>query len=294
MAIWLRRPRMAEIRRRAPSGGARLGFADDVVPQEWFGELVSIDAAYMALDKDRDAVLAAAHREADRVVAEAAARAEEMIASARSEREAAVERGYRDGYDRAFANWMDHLADVSDAQTRLQLRMRERLADIIASAVEQIVRAESREALFERALASVERIVDGTTYLRVAVHMDDLDRAKATFGTLAERWRELGRPIPLTVVADKRLTPGSCVCESDFGAIDASLDTQLRAMRGAVARALRRSIEKARMSDAEATRAGEPTDVMPDQDAAREDAARGRQKAERSVTEADASGGAAA
>ena len=43
------------------------------------------------------------------------------------------------------------------------------------------------------------------------------------------------------MVADKRLEPGSCLCESDFGAIDASLATQMRAMRLAVSRALKQS-----------------------------------------------------
>ena len=63
--------------------------------------------------------------------------------------------------------------------------------------------------------------------------------------SLAARWRDLGQPIPLSVMADKRLEPGSCVCESDFGTVDASLDTQLRAMRSAVSRALKRSVEEA-------------------------------------------------
>jgi type III secretion protein L len=45
-------------------------------------------------------------------------------------------------------------------------------------------------------------------------------------------------------VADKRLEAGSCICESDFGSIDASLTTQLRAMRSAVARALKHSLRE--------------------------------------------------
>jgi len=48
----------------------------------------------------------------------------------------------------------------------------------------------------------------------------------------------------LSVVADKRLPPGSCLCESDFGAVDASLATQLRAMRSAVSRALKQSVNE--------------------------------------------------
>ncbi|WP_423761010.1 type III secretion system stator protein SctL [Burkholderia sp. NLJ2] len=249
-----------------PSSCARLGFCGDVVPREHFGALMSIESAYAALDEDRDAVLAAAREEAAGVVAEAAARTEEMIAAARSEYDAAAERGYRDGYDQAFGKWLDRLADVADVQNQLQLRMRERLADIVASAVEQIVRAESRETLFERAFASVERIVDGATYLRVVVHENDFEQATAIFATFEARWREFGRPIAMSVVADKRLAPGSCLCESDFGAVDASLDTQLRAMRGAVARALKRSMEEARADDVDTMHGDGSIDTTPDRD----------------------------
>ncbi|MGU7843987.1 type III secretion system stator protein SctL [Burkholderia sp. AW33-5] len=289
MGIWLRRPRVAEIAQVPPDASARLGFSDDVVPRECFGELMSIESAYAALDEDRDAVLAAARQEAEGVIADAVARTQELIAAARSEYDAAAERGYRDGYDQAFGKWLDRLAEVADIQNQLQLRMRERLADIVASAVEQIVRAESRETLFERALASVERIVDGATYLRVLVHADDLDHAKEIFGTLEERWREFGRPIPMSVEADKRLAPGSCICESDFGTIDASLDTQLRAMRGAVARALKRSMEVAGADDVDTTRSDGSIDAAADRNEGRD-----RQEAEQDATEAevDASRGA--
>ncbi|NTY37481.1 type III secretion system stator protein SctL [Burkholderia diffusa] len=287
MGIWLRRPQVTEIGQLKPSSCARLGFCGDVVPREHFGVLMSIESAYAALDEDRDALLAAARREAESVVEGAAVRAEEMIAAARSEYDAAAERGYREGYDQAFGKWLDRLADVAEVQNQLQLRMRERLADIVASAVEQIVRAESREALFERALASVERIVDGATYLRVAVHENDFEQATAIFATFEKRWREFGRPIPMSVVADKRLAPGSCICESDFGTIDASLDTQLRAVRGAVARALKRSMEEARGGSVDTMRGDGSIDTTPDRDGGYE-----RQETKQSEGETDASHGA--
>lgn len=245
MAIWLSRPRDAHHQPDDVTLRARLGAAGDVLPRELFGSLVSLDDAYAALADDRAALIEAARNEALGIVEAGHAEAEAILAAARRERDEAARQGYRDGYDRALGDWMDRLADVANAQNQLQVRMRERLADIVASAVEQIVRTENREALFERALASVERIVDGATYLRVAVHPDDLDSAKDTFDRLATRWRELGRPIPMSVVGDKRLAPGSCVCESDFGAVDASLDTQLRAMHGAVSRALKRTLVEA-------------------------------------------------
>jgi type III secretion protein L len=119
--------------------------------------------------------------------------------------------------------------------------MRERIASIVTVAVEQIVQVQQADQLFERALSAVDRIVEGATWLRVAVSPVDYDKACVAFERLSARWRDLGRPFPLSVVADKRLAPGSCLCESDFGAIDASLATQMRAMRLAVSRALKQS-----------------------------------------------------
>ncbi|RAS39228.1 type III secretion system stator protein SctL [Paraburkholderia bryophila] len=245
MAIWLKHARSAFGDNDAGQWVARVGASADVIPRATFGELVSIDAAYAALAVEREALLAEARDEAARIVDAGHAQAAEIAAQAQRNYDTASEQGYRDGCDRALADWMQRLADVADAQSQLQIRMRERLAQIVASAVEQIVRVERHEALFERALATVDRIVEGATYLRVAVHPDDYTEAKATFDRLASRWRDLGQPIPLSVIADKRLEPGSCVCESDFGTVDASLDTQLRAMRSAVSRALKRSVEVA-------------------------------------------------
>jgi type III secretion protein L len=245
MAIWLKRASSALGDFDEHQLIARVGAASDVLQRETFGELVAIDAAYVALAAERDAVIAAACDEAARIVDSGSAEAKEIVDAAQREYATASELGYRDGFDRALAEWTERLANSADAQNRLQISMRERLANIVTLAVEQIVRVERHDALFERALATVDRIVDGATYLRVLVHPDDHDEAKEAFERLAARWRDLGRPIPLSVVPDKRLGPGSCVCETDFGTVDAGLETQLRAMRGAVSRALGHSIEEA-------------------------------------------------
>jgi type III secretion protein L len=57
------------------------------------------------------------------------------------------------------------------------------------------------------------------------------------FEQAAARWHERGRPVPVTIVADRALARGSCLCETDIGSIDASLTVQLDALRMAVRRA---------------------------------------------------------
>jgi type III secretion protein L len=255
MVIWLRSDR-----EMPDAAGARVGAHSDVIPRATFGALLEIDEAYAQLAADCATALAQARDEAAAIVDAARLDAQEILAAARREYDAAAEHGYRDGEQQALADWVERLADAGAEQRRTQVRMRERLAEIVTVAVEQIVNVQESDLLFERALTTVDRIVEGATYLRVAVSPGDYDKACVAFERLSARWRELGRPFPLSVVADKRLEAGSCICESDFGAIDASLATQLRAMRSAVARALKQSASEARDDPEAAELDDEPAD----------------------------------
>lgn len=239
MVIWLRSDRTVLEPHASP-----VGIHGDVISRDAFGALMQIDEAYAQLAADREAILAEAGLEAEAIVAAARAQAQDILEEARREYETAAEHGYRDGERRAVSEWMERLALSHADERRLQAKMRERLAQIVTVAVEQIVNVQESRSLFEKALSAVDRIVEGATYLRVNVSPADYEVANSAFERLAARWRELGRPFPLSVVADKRLPPGSCLCESDFGAVDASLATQLRAMRSAVSRALKRSVNE--------------------------------------------------
>ncbi|MGS0891226.1 type III secretion system stator protein SctL [Burkholderia stagnalis] len=255
MVIWLNSRRLIAGGDDPDAPDVRFGVHGDVVRRETLGHLLSIADAYAQLDADRARLLEQAHAEAAAIIAAGEAQAEALLDAAGETYETAARRGYREGSNRALTEWMERLADATDAQNRLQIRMRERLADIIASAVESIVHSMDREALFARALSTVDRIIDNATYLRVAVNPQDYEAARAAFDQLAAKWRDLGRPIPVSITADRQLEPGACVCETDFGSVDASLKTQLRAMRSAVSRALKRSIY---LDQAEADNAREP------------------------------------
>lgn len=239
MVIWLRSDRTA-----LEPDASRVGVHGDVISRDAFGALMQIDEAYAQLAADREAILAEAGLEAGGILAAAREESQVIVAEARREYETAAEQGYRDGERRAVSEWMERLALSYADERRLQAKMRERLAQIVTVAVEQIVSVQESRSLFEKALSAVDRIVEGATYLRVSVSPADYEVANNAFERLAARWRELGRPFPLSVVADKRLPPGSCLCESDFGAVDASLATQLRAMRSAVSRALKQSVNE--------------------------------------------------
>jgi type III secretion protein L len=242
MVIWLSEPREAS----SAAQEMRFGVHGDIVARETFGALVDLDAAYARAADDAQAQLEAAREEAARLVEAGRAEAQALLDDARNEYDQAARRGFDEGMAQGIAQWLEDIARDGEEARTAQARMRSRMAEIVAMAVEQIVRSEGNGALFERALVAVDGIVEGSTYLRVAVHPDDLDDARAAFDAFARRWRDLGRPLPLTVTADTRLAPGSCLCESDLGFIDASVTTQLRTMRAAISRALKASVSAVR------------------------------------------------
>ncbi|WXK38294.1 type III secretion system stator protein SctL (plasmid) [Mycetohabitans rhizoxinica] len=237
MAIWLRSPYCLP-----ETLAARVGADSDIIPAQEFGALMTIEQAYAQLEADRRAAIERAEKEAAALISAARDAAQQILDDAKREYEIAAERGYQEGEQRALSEWMERLADLANGERRMQVRMRERLAQIVTVGVEQIVQVQHSDALFERALEVVDRIVEGAAYVRVVVSEVDHDKACVAFERLAARWREMGRPFPLTVVADRQLPAGSCICESDFGSIDASLATQLRAMRTAITRTLKRSL----------------------------------------------------
>lgn len=88
-------------------------------------------------------------------------------------------------------------------------------------------------------MRSVQSLSRSATALTLKVHPDDA--AAAAEGVRAvEALQTAG--LSVDVVADPALPVGSCVFESDLGVVDASLETQLTALRQAMSRAVHRAV----------------------------------------------------
>jgi type III secretion protein L len=238
MIIWLRQHAAEPL-----ECGARLGVGveGEVVRREALARLVELDQGYLALQQQHREVLASAHDEAAALLARAADDARGLRDAAQREFDGAATRGFEAGRHDALAEWYGHTARILAQRHAMQTSLSTRIAELVVAAVEKIVVAESPAALFARAAQALERIVDGGSYLRVRVHPDQREEAVLAFERVAAHWHELGQRVPLTVSADRTLALGACLCETDIGSIDASLEVQLDAIRTAVARAAQRA-----------------------------------------------------
>lgn len=238
MVIWLRTPRLALPKAARSDEAVSVGVDGGVIRREDLGMILSLDEGYQRMRADRDELLAAARERAVAIIAAAQREADRLRADAQRENEEAARLGYEEGIKQATEEWFARSAQVAAERKSLQASLRERMAEVVVAAVEQITRHEDRSVLFARAVNAVERLVDGGDYLKVRVHPDDYPTAQREFTLASAGWNKGGRLVLLSVTSDRALKPGSCICESDLGMIDASLEVQLNAVRAAVMRAV--------------------------------------------------------
>ncbi len=222
MVIWLRNPSV-----EGAAGENGIGVAGDVVRGAHLASIVDIEAGFDEMRRRCDDALDAARAEAQTIVAAAA----EEYAKAGA-------RGYEDGLRQGLTDWHAYSAQTSTGISALQTGLRERIAGLVVMAVEQIVATSGPAALFAQALATVDRIVADGSLVKVYVHPDDLAAASAGFAQAVDLWREGGRAVRLQVTGEASLAPGSCICETDIGAVNASLSLHMEAIRAAVVRAV--------------------------------------------------------
>jgi type III secretion protein L len=234
-------------------GGACLLAERGIVRAHEFGTVLALDgilghareeARAMGLLAEQDArhIVDMARQEAAAVLAEARAEAAALCEAATQKAGEEAARGYADGCQDAVTQWHERFADLQASHAAALAGMEERLAGIVALAVERIVRAEPREALFLRALQGVRDALREAGTARLRVHPQDADAALAAIsaegGVQAEG-------LQVQVEPDATLAPGACVLESSIGRLDASLDVQLAGVRSALARATRMALADA-------------------------------------------------
>jgi type III secretion protein L len=233
MAIWFRH------------GSSTVGVEDGIIRAADFAAFISLQLAADAVQADRLAMLSQAQTQADSCINDAHLEAEAMLNEAQQESEllvaqaqeqynTAYDEGHAKGREDATTEWMeDVLTNAHNNQRALQ-RQRERLSGIVSLAVEAMVEEQDKQAIFRRALRIVSKLIRDVPMLTLRVHLDDKEAAEKAINDMAD---QLQLKMPIEVVADTSSAEGSCTFESDQGVIDASLGTQLAALKRAVERA---------------------------------------------------------
>lgn len=147
-----------------------------------------------------------------------------------------AEQGYRKGFESALQAAAQKLAAAEIDRKVLLKSMQPALVDVVLDAVALLVKGFDRKAFLSQALDTLHGSLRNASWARLRVHPQAVATAEEAL-TEFDRATGLGRLARVT--ADDTLAVDGCVLETDFGVIDASLDTQLEAIRGAIMSAAR-------------------------------------------------------
>ncbi|MDQ3685623.1 MAG: type III secretion system stator protein SctL [Acidobacteriota bacterium] len=173
-----------------------------------------------------------AKAEARNIVADAEAYAAATRASAESSAREAREAAYAEGYEAALAELNKHVLDARERRDNALAGVERDVLRLAVKIAEKIIGRE-----IERDAATVADIV--ATALRYArlnemltirINPADFPAVETHRGRLDPT----GRARFLDVVPDPRVARGGCVIESESGAVDAQLETQLRVLERAL------------------------------------------------------------
>lgn len=149
----------------------------------------------------------------------------------------ATEDAYQKGLAKAEREAAERWALVEVERVALLKSMQPALAQIIVEAVSLLAREVDREAFLARALELLQSSLRTVSWARLRVRPEMVPTAEAALSDF-DRNTGLGRVA--RVVADDSLPEDGCVLESELGRVDASLGTQLEAIRSAVTDAVGR------------------------------------------------------
>ena len=209
------------------------------------------EAAFAEVKRQTDAaavIKSDAETEADNIITKAKAEAAQIIADAEAERDrlrneaetTGYEKGHQEGYEKGVAE-VERLIDRMHRILEAVMQRREEiLADtesqivelviLMARKVIKILSENQKNVVMANTLAALKKVkTRGEVTLRV-----NLEDVKLTSSHAQEFIEHVENIKGITVLEDSAVERGGCIVETDFGAIDARISSQLQELENKI------------------------------------------------------------
>ena len=177
----------------------------------------------------------AAYIQAQALLDAAQAGAQAIMDGASEAFEAERKRGYADGREEALIDQAEKMIETVSRTVEYFAGVENEMVDLVMAAVRKVVDGfDDREKIMvvvRNALAVVRNQKQMTLRLNPA----EVETVRAQINGLLAAYPGVGY---LDIVADGRLSRGACILESEIGMVEASLEGQIQALRGAFQRTL--------------------------------------------------------
>ena len=202
------------------------------------------DAAFAEVKKQTDdaqIIKADAENEAFQIIQKAKQEAEQIIAEARTQRDKlqleaksqGFEQGHSEGYEKGAAEVNRLIERMHKILEAVMQRREEILKDtesqivelviLMARKVIKILSENQKNVVMANVVAALKKVrTRGAVTLRV-----NLEDVKLTTANISEFIKHIENVEGITVLEDSSVEKGGCIVETDFGAIDARISSQL-------------------------------------------------------------------
>ena len=175
--------------------------------------------------------------EANDILDKAHKKSSQILSETEQKMATAAEQGYASGYARALEDFAARILNSKQTRLERQQKLHEYLSYAVAASLRAVLGelppADILERLIKQSIASIKP--ESQIYLRVA-------SSDVAFANAALQKMNASEHYPaVELVSDERISPLSCVFESEEGIVDASLEMQLSALERAITRELRQS-----------------------------------------------------
>ena len=171
---------------------------------------------------------------AQETLAQANRRAAGIIALAETQRDAALREGRELGIEQGRAEYAASMVEATARMDSSFICLEARLVKTIMDALQAILHEIGERTVMERLVRRTIANSNRKNSLRLIVASQQFDTVNALLSSVLAEFPEIEF---VDVVQDPAGVPGMCVLESEFGIVDASLDTQIAAIRAGLIRA---------------------------------------------------------
>ncbi len=170
------------------------------------------------------------------LVAKAEAEAAHVRAEASAHFLAEKERGYQEGLEQGKAEMAQQVVATLGQSTIYFSKVEKTLVDVVMQALRRIVGEFEERERVERIVRQALELLSNSSQVRLKVSPSQEEWLKTRVAALRGSFPRIQL---LEVKSDTRLPPDGCILETEFGVIDATVETQLRAIEKALVQALR-------------------------------------------------------
>lgn len=167
---------------------------------------------------------------AHETVAAANELAAQIEAEARQAYEAERQRGYLEGKEEARLEQAEQMIETISRNVDFFSKVETRMVDLVMQAVQKIVSDfDDRERVL-LTVRNVLSVVRNQKQMTLRLNPQQVEVVKSRINELLAEYPGVGY---LDIVADSRLQADACILESEVGLVEASLETQISALRTA-------------------------------------------------------------